>query len=662
MSRPPHVHPLRRNDRTWTPHLVGFFDTEFPADPTRPGSPQLFRCACAAWARRHGKSRRGLAGSLRTTSPDALCTWLEDAAQPGVPLWLYAHNAAVDVHASGLLENMLSRGWRLSRHGLGNPTLWALLVHERQSVHLCDSAGLFGVGEARLGEILQLPKLEMPGYGDDDETWLDYCWRDVEIGIQAVLECMADWEAHNLGRWTDTGPGCGWNSLRHTVKTGEVWISPDAPAQAFERQAIYGGRRELFRWGRLPEFEYADLDLEHAHLSAGACFPLPAGRGNPFQSLALDSPLVGGTGVGVIARCRIRTETPRYPLRTPAGVVHPVGEFETVLAGPEIAEARDRGELLSIGPGWPYLLKHWADRWSQWVSAVLEGRDETVGPMLRLLLKQASKTVWGRTAMRVTGTVSEGDGPTEELRIERGFDVERQCPMVIFDHAWGRRLELQDQEGDDSFPAILAWVQSHVRVAVGRLVDALGDEAVAQVASDGVLVAPWKLAEVVHDASVPIDGVGDTSDVAAAACRALGDDVGPFRVRLKDVLHRVALLGPEALESEELRRISGVPTSARRIAPWTYEGEVWPSFATMTQAGISGAVTVHPRRWDLSRIRPLRWVYGDGCCEPLRWGPETRNGPEAGWEPPGPVCRHGAALRADQHPRLSRAATAGPAP
>jgi len=651
--RPPHAHPLKRNDRCWTPHLVAFFDTEFPRDPTRPGSPQMFKCACAAKARRHATGRRPQTESLQTASAPELIDWVERSAEPGTPLWLYGHNVAVDVHSAGLLDGLLDHGWTLSRHGLANPSMWALLVRGRQSIHLCDSMSLFGVGEKRLGQLLGLPKLEMPGYGDHIEDWFAYCWRDVEIGMRALLECMQDWHDHDCGRWTDTGPGCGWNSLRHKIRGGDIWINPDPDAQAFERSAIYGGRRELFRFGDLPESEYADLDLEHAFTSVGEHFALPSSRGRAFEQVQLDSPLIGGAGVGLIARCRVRVETPRYPLRTPAGVVYPIGEFDTILAGPEIADARARGELLSVGPGYGYVLKHWAHEWSKWVAAVLDGRDESVGPMLRQLLKGASKTVWGRTAMRVTGTVSEGDGPTQELRLERGHDQVSGCGLVIIDQGWRRRIEMQDQEGDDSFPAILAWVQSVVRVLVGRLVDAVGTDAVVQVATDGVLVAPWRLAEIVHDAAAPIEGMGDTADLAMAACMVLSHDMDPLRVRLKDVLHRVRALSPDVVESEEGRKISGVPWSAQRKGPWVYQGEVWPTFVTLTQASISGAVVVQPRQWDVSRVRPLRWVYVDGCCEALRATETAGSGGGSSWKPPPVVCGHGAALRADQHPGLT---------
>lgn len=652
--RPRHLHPLKQNDKTWTPHLVAFFDTEFPADPERPGSPQMFRCACATAVRRHGRGRKRAPTDLRTTDPDELAAWVELTAEPDVPLWLYGHHVAVDVHVAGLLDALLQRGWHLSRHGLGNSSLWALLTRNHQSIHLADTMSLFGVAERVLGDLVALPKLRMPEYGDELERWLDYCWRDVEIGIRALGLAMDEWEHNNMGRWTDTGPGCGWNSLRHRMPAGQVWISPDDGARAFERAACYSGRRELLQFGRMPESEYADLDLEHAHASVAARYPLPADRGPAFASLPLDSPLISGPSSGCIARALIRTETPRYPLRTPAGIVHPVGEFWTVLASPELAVARERGELVEIGAGYGYVLKHWATHWARWACRVLDGLEPDVGPLLRLMVKGFSKTVWGRTALRVTGTVRVGDGPTEELVVTSGHDHTQQCNMTILDYGWSRRIELQDAEDDDSFPAVLAWVQSWTRVIVSRLVDAIGPDAVVQVATDGVLVAPWRLAEIAYEAGVAIQGDGNTSDVAAAACAALRELAAPCTVRLKDILHQVAALGPDTVEAAEERKVSGVSKAAKRVAPWVYDGEVWPSFTTMTQQAISGAVLVQPRRWDVSKVRPLRWVHDDGCCEPVRATLAAGDGVTRVLAPSEAVCRHAGRLSGSQHAALRK--------
>lgn len=668
-------HALRRNDRTWTPHLVAFIDTEFPPHAGWSGPGQPFLCGGGIAAYRHGKGalRRRRTQFLTHNRVD-LCDWIEEQSRGSVPLWLYAHSLTPDLQASGLLEHLLDGRWNLSRHALGNPHPWAILTRGDATVHLCDSMSLFMASERVMGDLLGLPKLTMPEPDAQLEDWLAYCWRDVEIGHAALMQMMDTWDRRNLGNWTETGPGCGWNNLRHTIQRKTVWIDPDPQARSFERAAIYAGRREALKVGQLPEPEYCDLDLERAHTTVAATVQLPYGRGRSFQSLPADHRGLLTPTVGAIAHCRIRTETPRYPLRLRRGIVHPVGEFWTVLAGPELAEAQRRGELLEVGPGYFYQLSCWAMPWAQWVNAMLAAQpcpeypdchddegpcfacaeyDRLCGdPLLKLMAKGWSKTVWGRSAMQVSGTTKEGDGPSQELHISRGRSVAEDCRMVILDHGWHRWTILQDQDWDDSFPAILAWIQSHVRVALGRLVDELGVEAVAQIASDGVLVAPWRLAEIVHDAGASIPRQGNTSDVAEAAAEVLSSSLEPQTVRLKDVLRKVALAGPDHLEAEDVHRLSGVPRSARRVGPWRYEGQVWPSLAQQTQLGSAGQVVIQPRTWDLSRVRPLRWVYSDGCAEPLRaavWAIPKDAGHIG---PPAQLCRHGSHLEASQHPAL----------
>lgn len=648
-------HSLHRNDRVWSPHHIAFWDTEFPIDPAWGGQGQPFKCAVARAGFRHGKGRITQPSSeIRTTSKEELADWFEKEAKGGVPLWTYAHHVAVDLKSSDLLNILLRRGWELGRNGLANPHPWAHLRKGRKTIRICDSMSLFGLGEKVLGQLVDLPKLTMPGRNESLEAWLDYCERDVEIGMVAISEAMDEWDRRRLGRWTDTGPGCGWNALRHTIQERTVWIDPDDAARTFERAAIYAGRREVTQVGKLPERDYVDLDMTHAHASVAAIFPIPFGRGIRFDGLPLDSHWVLREVVGVIARVRIRCDRPRYPLRTDRGVLYPVGDFWTTLPGPEIEEARRRGELVEIGAGIAYQLSDWPSDYARWVCAALDRQLDDMGEVFRCLVKGWSKTVWGRSAMRGAGTVEESEGPHDDLVIERGWDEESGNRLTILNHGW-RRWEIhQDQEGDDSFPAILAWIQSWVRVLVGRLADQLGDEAVVQIATDGVLVAPWKLAELVSDAGLVINGKGDLSDVAEASCKILTAATAPLEVRLKDILHRVELLGPDHLVSEEETRLAGVPRSAKKVARLTYQGEVWPSFLTMTHEGSAGEVVVGQRVWHLDKVRPLRWVHADGCCEPVRCtvGPagETRLLGNQG-----ALCsRHGAPLTDRQHPALAR--------
>src|SRR5437764_1382311 len=122
-------------------------------------------------------------------------------------------------------------------------------------------------------------------------------------------------------------------------------------------RAVTGGRREVRRIGRLPPGLYADLDMATAHLTAMAGLALPTKRLGRFESLPLDHRGLDSSILDVLAECTVETARPRYPWPTAHGVFFPVGRFHTVLAGPELREARARGELCAIGRGYLYLLE-----------------------------------------------------------------------------------------------------------------------------------------------------------------------------------------------------------------------------------------------------------------------------------------------------------------
>lgn len=659
--RPRVNHLVHPNERTWSPHKVGFFDTEFPHALDSSTRLQPFLCAVGLCTWRHGhKPRKRDKAEIATFSASALADWVEGLTAQSEAFWLFAHNLGVDLQASGLLDKLLGRGWSLGRQGLGNGSPWAWLRQGRKTLRLCDLVSWLPTSEQVLGDLLSLPKLQMPERGAEPTDWLRYCQRDAEIGLRAVLELMDWWDAEDCGRWTDTGTGCGWNAMRHKLSGSRVWITQDPQAQAWERSGIYAGRREISQRGRLPEPEYVDLDLHQAHTSVARFHPLPWDRGTYFQSLPLDFRNLCGAVIGVMAECEVHCEIPRYPLRLRSGIAFPSGSFRTVLAGPELAEARRQGHLASVGPGWAYRLGRWAEPFAGWIAHVAEQREDGAPPTAQLAAKAWSKTVWGRWALRISGDAEESDGPHERLVIEHGRHMDTGARLSLLH--WGYRTwrAVQDQEGDDSFPAVLAWIQSWVRVYIGRLIDVIGPEAIAQIATDGLLVAPWRLAELTTEAGEPIAPPGDLPQLAEAACRLLEGVSTPLRVRLKDVLHQVRIAGPDHLEAQEVRRLSGVPRSWEKVGDWVYQGDVWHSLAQMTTMEIPESVLVGTRQVDLSKVRPLRWVFEDGCCEPLRatLSPEGETVLLGYW---GDGCsRHGAPLEPTQHPLVTRLLTEGP--
>ena len=193
---------------------------------------------------------------------------------------------------------------------------------------MCDSWGWLRAELAAIGADIGAPKLPLPDWSDPDSEWLARCQGDVDILARAMCQLMDWWDAEQLGSWTLTGSAGGWNTWRHRTTDPLPLIVPDELQTAADRQAIYGGRREAFRHGRLDGGPWVLLDFVAAYPTIAAHFPLPAARQGNFDSLPVESSLLCGDQYGVIAECVVRLQAPRYPVRVGGRVVYRLEDLQ----------------------------------------------------------------------------------------------------------------------------------------------------------------------------------------------------------------------------------------------------------------------------------------------------------------------------------------------
>lgn len=675
--RRPAIHYLRDNAGERTPHKVLVLDCEATSAGSERREVQSLRLWAARLVRRHGRELRGAPiQDFEGTTRAELAAAVLQAAVGSDTLWIFAHNLSYELALTRLPLDLLAAGYRLGRHNLASEAPWAYLGKGKAGIRLADSWSWLPQPVEKLGEIVRLAKVALPPESASDAAWMRRCKRDVEITAAAITGLMDEWDRRRLGWWSLTGPASGWNSMlhMHSGQRGAPWrareatpegkrparrgartlIDPDPAARAFERLALYSGRRDLWRVGKMPAGPWAELDLKTAHLAVAAYKSLPYRRWKAFEGLALDDWRIGSPVASVIARVLVETAEPRYPVRLDGAIVHPVGRFETVLAGPEIADARERGELLQVGPGYGYHLGPHMQEWATWALAVLASGPEAVDPLLRVAVKGWSKTVPGRWAMTVSREVERGPSHVREWELEPALvgTPPRRGYILHLAGEWSENV--RDQEAEDSFPAVLAHIQSWTRLALGRLIDAVPEGCRAACNTEGL----W-----VHAAA--IRGLGQLgqrlrafpdapADPMGVALDALNLRTAPLEVRIKQTARTLRLLSPQHLQVDGERHYAGVPRSAVETGPQAFEFWTWPKLAGQIERGDPEGYVRELRRVDLSGLPVSRWAYSDGCCEPLEaaWSPEAGN---AYKQPAGLCSRHSAPLRPLQHPALRRA-------
>lgn len=656
------VHYLSSNDSTWTPPAIITLDTETRIIQEYPEVQEL-RCWHVRADYRLGKQRLGGehvegGGTTATDLARRISKWCSKWAET----WVYAHNLNFDLTVTRLPLLLSGLGWETTDMALDGARPWMTMKSGNRKLVIADSYALWPMPLDELAHAAGIIKPPLPG-GDDPDAWMARCAADTLILHTALLTTLNWHDANQLGRWALTGASIGWNTMRHMqgAKTSKrarkareaiglpgidpaaqpVIIDPSEDGRANDRLAIYGGRRETWRWGKLTPGTYHELDFERAYQTIMANCALPRKRGRWFDQLPLDSRLIDDDADqwGIIAECDLETDVPRWPVRVPittaalqhdgdqdhAGpptrdttrVLYPVGKFRTVLAGPDIAEAKRLGCLRAVRHGQVHQLGYAARPWATWSLAIQD--DPATPPVVRLALKHQGRAVAGKWAARTWTKTVIGASTTYGWSYEDVYLDDTQTRGAIIDLAGTKFLSVAGADSDNAYPAVLAYIESYTRVALSRAIDQIGAGIVVQCDTDGMIVDTTMMtrADKMHQAAAGWCGAargGLHETLAATSPRT-----APLRLRAKTAYRDVEITGPQHLTLDGRKRWSGIPGGAQLQTDGSYAGWVWPKLAWQMSQDDQRGYTRIVQTYRLAHSYAPGWLLDDGTVA----APET---------------------------------------
>lgn len=613
---PPHW--LRPNENTRTPHRVLVLDTE--TRPQLAGNDELhtLRWWHARLTRRHVERPRGpVQTDYAGETIGQLAEIIDQAAITKATLWLYTHNLGFDLAVTRLPEMLNGRGWEISDLGITGRSPWIRMINGRRRLVMCDSASWLPVALAAVAESIGMVKPVIEDWSAaSNEDIAIRCLADVAILSTALLDLMDWWDREDMGKWQWTGPGCGWAAFRHKHLHHKVLMDPEPGRVTLERQAIYGGRREAYAVGTLQRGRYADLDFENAYPVIAATTDLPRRAIARVPSMTPESYGDLPADWGILSDCTVTTWDPVVPCRIDGHVFYPVGTFRTTLAGPDIAAAIDAGAHLELGDTIVYQLAPWLASWGKWVTSVIDGSAEGVPAVARTWAKHVSRTVIGRLAMRRQRVEDWGDAAWPFWHAEPGTDLETGCEVIDL-HACGRHLRIiRDDEPDNVFPAVTAWVEATCRQLLRDAMLACPPGMVLQCDTDGFMIVLPE--EAAAGAGGPAPEVADRGVAAGQPAPAwdIPQASGPARIRVKGFYSQVTVLGPQQLIADGSRRIAGIPKAFTLAGAATWQGHAWPGYTWQLAHSQPGVYTRPHVRIPLRGPYGSRWVLKDGSTLP----------------------------------------------
>jgi len=607
------VHWLKSGRKTWAPPALYVLDTETRTVVDGTTEVEALRLWCAAviartavgtrthdWQWTAGRTAKGLAASI------------DNASRKHETLWLFAHNLAFDLATTQAPLRLIELGWEVGDFALSSDTPWMRLHNGRRSLTLVDSVSWLPASIAELGKLQGRRKPKLPAQDASEAVWRRRCRADVAILAHALLEVM-DWhEREGRGFWSVTGTATAWGHMRQRIPDKTFLVDPDVEAQKRDRLALYGGRRSVWRVGTFRGRRYLEIDIVAAYPTIAGALPVPVRRVETFDTVPLDHPIWRDGRYGLLAQAHIRTDTPRYPVRIDGATWYPTGEFWTVLAGPELARARARGELVEVGPGELHRVTPVLADWSQWITGLRFDTGNSTPASVRLAAKTWGRTVIGRFASHSWTRTELGPAPGLGWHYEPGVNAQTGLPAGTVDLGGRRWLVTQDEGADNAYPAVTAWVESAVRDALAEVIEAIGPGAILTAHTDGLIVAESMLGGPASGGAVQ----APAGLTGAARTRWVLEQVSartePLRLAVKRTASNVAVLGPQHVRFGAQRKLSGIPANADETAPGAFQFRAWPNLTWQMSRGDHRG---YHRPMAVRRIDgpyPAGWVLDDG--------------------------------------------------
>lgn len=591
-------------------------------------------CTWRADRRRQGETWRAN-GADAQAAAEAVNAW----ASYGKTTWLYGHNVGFDLVTTGLAAALCLLGWELSaKFGIGKQGMWCILHKGRRVSTRGGKPGDRRAGEQRVrwdhtltiadsGSIWPQRLADLDQYTGTDKPVVNFknatdaeiearCRADVDILRALILQLMTWWDAQGLGVWSVTGAGLGWQTYRSTLSLKSVVVDHDPGLIAWERAAVYGGRRDIFRHGQLPAGRYAEIDFEAAYPAIAANVPLPAKMTGPVLDVHRQLALKGEVPAGMLAEVTIDTDTARWPVRHAGRVFYPTGRFRTVLAAPDIQAAADAGALAAVHQGYMYVMTGHLRPWARMVLAWAQGAADAECPALRPAAKHWSRAVIGKFAQRGWRTEPWVGPPVEGWAVEETIGMYDGTRGAITGLAGTWYISWADQRGEHERPAVLAFVEAHVRARLGRLIAGRYGQAVVQCDTDGLMASIHQLTMIAaatgrkwqRGRQVP----WTPDDVIAQWTEASW----PLVMREKQLHQKVTLHGPQQVILDGYPRCAGLPKGAWQTGEQTWAARLWPGLAWQAAHGPPDGYARPVQPYVVAGPYCAGWALADGTVTP----------------------------------------------
>jgi len=513
-----------------------------------------FRLGTAKLARMRGTEPSKIQ-RRRFSTTDEFWQCVKDISATNYTTWIVSHNALFDLIAvefprmfdEGKIVPEWPRAKRMTKLANGEtiqtaatmviespPTIIALRIVETGArIVFLDSLNWFPVALREMGERLGLPKLPFPDWDESDETWFEYCQRDSDILFDTFVELMRWVRQNNFGNFKYTAPSQAMAAYRHRYMKQEIYIHDNMEVKMLERKGYFGGRTEVFRKGSISESVFqVDVNSLFPSVMQYGSFPCILDRFDVSTMQYTTKHRIDWPNA--VAAVRLCTNEPIFPMRTKGCILYPVGEFETVLCGEELAYAQKMGYITAVASWAEYRTTQLFTDWVTELYSIRQAYKSSGDMLYDDFTKRLLNSLYGKFGERAPKWVNV-DGHFGGLPWTTWTEFDRESGNPVSYRMIGYQCQRKQEsvETMQSFVAVSAFVTAAARVRMNNLRATAGKENVYYQGVDGLIVNNDGLGRLDAAGELHSNALGklrvvhsaDTGDILGCSDYRLGDRV-----------------------------------------------------------------------------------------------------------------------------------------
>lgn len=593
MRTPHYLAPLKTT-RVPRHHIV--FDCETRSSKRAGKFAHRWECGAATEISRWAEGRWSHGQVDSYTRPRDLWADIVLSHAQGDEMVIWAHNLAFDLRVSEALRILPDYGYQLEAIVLEKTAAWASFKGVLGKLTICDLMSWLPVGLDTL--IADMGGAREPFDYDRASTdeLAERCKSDVGWTAMAVCHVLDFLEREDAGPFRPTGSGQShamWR--RRFLEPRSLLIHGDDQALLRERTAMWAGRTESWRWGRVhgPLHEH-DLNLAYCRIAATEPVPVKlTGKVGQRSKEWLKSAV---RQQAVLAEVTVTVKVPLVPMEVDDRVIWPVGTFRTTLWGPELELLLANNADIEVHRAWLYRQAPILAPMANYLIDLMEMKSDKAAPVVHRLLKHWARTLVGRCALRYRQWEPYGVMGASDLRLTTATATEDEAQVDLL-QVGQRIFELADlYEADSSTPQITGWVMSRARCYLWQVIETAGLDNIAYMDTDSVLVNQKGSDNLLH---------------AVLNTRYL-------RLVHKATYTSAEIVGPRNLTLEGHRRISGIPRRATQTGHLTFDGEIWTGIRASIEGRRASEVGIQQRTFSVDDVDPRRERQSDGTTTPYR--------------------------------------------